>query len=217
MKDLISARRKELGLTQQQLAEKLNISDKVVSKWETGRSLPDTSLLLQLADALSLSVDDLLHTGETNQSAVRQAAMREANSKFKNLFIITTALQSIAMILSAAGRLIRVRMQDYGRDAEIISYLLTVLAVLIEIGAVSYYLAMRNHLLTRYPESAASDQRYVGLLLCVTYFLLFIPAAAFVLTHGLTFAEQLIALLIFALALLILFGACYIWNRKRKR
>ena len=107
MKDIISARRKELGLTQQQLAEKLNVSDKVVSKWETGRSLPDTSLLLQLADALSLSVDDLLHTGETNQSAVRQAAMREANSKFKNLFIITTALQSIAMILLAAGRLIR--------------------------------------------------------------------------------------------------------------
>lgn len=39
MKDIISARRKELGLTQQQLAEKLNVSDKVVSKWETGDSL----------------------------------------------------------------------------------------------------------------------------------------------------------------------------------
>lgn len=38
MKDLIVKRRKELGMTQQQLAEKLNISDKVVSKWETGVS-----------------------------------------------------------------------------------------------------------------------------------------------------------------------------------
>lgn len=39
MKDIIATRRKELGYTQQQLAEKLNISDKVVSKWETGGSL----------------------------------------------------------------------------------------------------------------------------------------------------------------------------------
>ena len=38
MKNIISKRRKELGLTQQQLAEKLNISDKVISKWETGVS-----------------------------------------------------------------------------------------------------------------------------------------------------------------------------------
>lgn len=38
MKDIISKRRKELGLTQQELAEKLFVSDKVISKWETGIS-----------------------------------------------------------------------------------------------------------------------------------------------------------------------------------
>ena len=60
MKDIIATRRKELGYTQQQLAEKLNISDKVVSKWETGRSLPDTSMLTDLAEVLEISVSELL-------------------------------------------------------------------------------------------------------------------------------------------------------------
>lgn len=56
MKDIIAKRRKELGLTQQQLAEKLNISDKVISKWETGKSLPDTAIV-SLPDACLVVVD----------------------------------------------------------------------------------------------------------------------------------------------------------------
>lgn len=51
MKDIISRRRKELGMTQQELADKLFISDKVVSKWETGKSIPDTTILIDLAKA----------------------------------------------------------------------------------------------------------------------------------------------------------------------
>lgn len=56
MKDIILKRRKELGLTQQQLAEKLYISDKVISKWETGKSIPDTAILVDLAKALEITV-----------------------------------------------------------------------------------------------------------------------------------------------------------------
>lgn len=44
----IMARRKEQGLTQAQLAEKLHITDRAVSKWETGKSLPDSSTMLEL-------------------------------------------------------------------------------------------------------------------------------------------------------------------------
>ena len=52
--------RKKNGLTQMQLAEKLNITDRAVSKWETGKSLPDTSIMLELCDILKISVNDLL-------------------------------------------------------------------------------------------------------------------------------------------------------------
>ena len=56
----IAERRKNAGLTQVQLAEKLNITDRAVSKWETGKAMPDTSIMLALCDILKISVNDLL-------------------------------------------------------------------------------------------------------------------------------------------------------------
>ena len=56
----IAACRKSANLTQAQLAEKLNITDRAVSKWETGRSLPDSSIMLELCDVLKITVNDLL-------------------------------------------------------------------------------------------------------------------------------------------------------------
>lgn len=52
--------RKEKGITQKELAEKLCISDKAISKWETGNSIPDVSLLVPLAEILGVSVTELL-------------------------------------------------------------------------------------------------------------------------------------------------------------
>lgn len=52
--------RKERGLTQRQLAERLSISDKTVSKWETGNGMPDTSIMEELCAALSINVNELL-------------------------------------------------------------------------------------------------------------------------------------------------------------
>ena len=55
--------RKEKGLTQTQLAEKLNISFQSVSKWEVGETLPDTNILLSLCNELDTTVDTLLNGG----------------------------------------------------------------------------------------------------------------------------------------------------------
>ena len=56
----IAERRKNAKLTQLQLAEKLDITDRVVSKWETGKAMPDSSIMLELCDVLGISVNDLL-------------------------------------------------------------------------------------------------------------------------------------------------------------
>ena len=56
----IAAYRKRMGLTQAGLAEKLNYSDKAVSKWERGESVPDLLTLVQLSELFYVSVDDLL-------------------------------------------------------------------------------------------------------------------------------------------------------------
>ena len=53
--------RKEQGLTQAQLAEKIGISDRAVSKWETGRSMPDSSIMLEVCDAIGINVNELLN------------------------------------------------------------------------------------------------------------------------------------------------------------
>lgn len=56
----IAERRKKQELTQAQLAEKMGVTDRAVSKWETGRSMPDASIMLELCDILKISVNDLL-------------------------------------------------------------------------------------------------------------------------------------------------------------
>lgn len=56
----VAALRKEKGLTQKQLAQKLRVSDKTVSKWERGGGLPDISMLIPLAGELGVSVSELL-------------------------------------------------------------------------------------------------------------------------------------------------------------
>ena len=57
----IAERRKHVNLTQAQLAEKLNITDRAVSKWERGKSMPDSSVMLELCDILKITVNDLLN------------------------------------------------------------------------------------------------------------------------------------------------------------
>ena len=57
----IAEKRKENDLTQVQLAERLGITDRAVSKWETGRSLPDASIMLELCALLRITVNDLLY------------------------------------------------------------------------------------------------------------------------------------------------------------
>ena len=56
----IAERRKKAGLTQMQLAEKLGITDRAISKWENGKALPDSSIMLELCDILKITVNDLL-------------------------------------------------------------------------------------------------------------------------------------------------------------
>ena len=57
----ISDCRKAQGLTQMQLAEKLNITDRAISKWERGLAMPDSSIMLELCDILKITVNDLLN------------------------------------------------------------------------------------------------------------------------------------------------------------
>ncbi len=66
--------RKEKGLTQRELAERLSISDKTVSKWERGSGLPDVGLMLPLCELLGISVNELLSGVRLDENSYQQKA-----------------------------------------------------------------------------------------------------------------------------------------------
>ena len=72
--------RQNAGMTQAELGEKLNYSDKTVSKWERGESIPDAYVLTRLADIYGLTVNDLLRDDSAWQDPVEKARAAEAAS-----------------------------------------------------------------------------------------------------------------------------------------
>lgn len=67
----IALKRKEHKLTQEQLAERLNVSGKTISKWECGKCMPDSAVMEDLCDTLEISLNELL-MGEVNMEEQRQ-------------------------------------------------------------------------------------------------------------------------------------------------
>lgn len=85
--EMISSLRKEKGMTQNELAEKMNVTDKAVSKWERDLSCPDINTISKLADILDVSVDELL-----------QAKKKEyPNTKLKDLINLIFKAVALAM------------------------------------------------------------------------------------------------------------------------
>ena len=74
----VAARRKEQQLTQKELAQRLLISDKAVSKWERGLSMPDVQLLIPLAEQLNVTVTELLECQQVPQQEAMDAEQVEA-------------------------------------------------------------------------------------------------------------------------------------------
>lgn len=76
--NFLYALRKEKGMTQQELAEKLNITNKAVSKWETGEAFPETSQLVPLANIFGVSVDELLRGERIAEKSTEEGSVYPA-------------------------------------------------------------------------------------------------------------------------------------------
>ena len=85
--EMISSLRKEKGMTQNELAEKMNVTDKAVSKWERDLSCPDINTISKLANILDVSVDELLQAKKKENS----------NTKLKDLINLIFKAISLAM------------------------------------------------------------------------------------------------------------------------
>ncbi len=102
--------RKEQNLTQKELAEKLNLSDKTVSKWECGKGLPDYSIMITLCDLMDISINELLSgerlsTIDYNQKAeeniinlIQESTKNHEKQKWDALIKIVGELSLILII-----------------------------------------------------------------------------------------------------------------------
>lgn len=112
--ETIARLRKEKGLTQKQLAEQFGVSDRSVSKWERGETMPDVALLPDIADFFAVSVDDLLRgdaeieAPDAEESALRAkqtVSVLSAFRRHKTAWIVVDAIFALALIgWTVAGR-----------------------------------------------------------------------------------------------------------------
>lgn len=154
--------RKKNGLTQMQLAEKLNITDRAVSKWENGKAMPDSSIMLALCDELKISVNDLL-SGEVvtmdnynekleNNLLEMAKEKEEADKRLLTLEIVICVLSSI-ILFSLIFVASFVQMEEWLR------------ILLIIIGFVSFLVgatyALKIEQVAGYYECAKCHHKYV--------------------------------------------------------
>ncbi|MBR4032458.1 MAG: helix-turn-helix transcriptional regulator [Clostridia bacterium] len=109
----IAERRKKASLTQMQLAERLGITDRAVSKWETGKAMPDTAIMLELCDILGISVNELLSGEKINMENDNQKneqllldMAKELEKKNKKIWSSMWAILIVSMTALFAGILI---------------------------------------------------------------------------------------------------------------
>lgn len=104
--------RKEKNLTQAQLAEKLNMSNKTISKWETGKGMPDSSIMLELCSYLGISVNELLsgerlsneeYEKKTNQNLIAITKENEKQKKKNKKIIVIFLFTILFTILILVG------------------------------------------------------------------------------------------------------------------
>ena len=106
----IAACRKRANLTQLQLADKLGITDKAISKWERGITMPDTSIMLELCDILGISVNELLsgekinmeNSSQKNEQLLLDMA-KELEKKNKTIWSSMWAIMIVSMAALIAG------------------------------------------------------------------------------------------------------------------
>lgn len=102
----IAGKRKALGMTQKQLAEKLNMSDKSVSKWERGICLPDVSIYMELCEILGISINEFLAGEDIDAENVEKKSedniiqvTKDSKKKQKNLKSILAVVTTFAVIM----------------------------------------------------------------------------------------------------------------------
>lgn len=161
--------RKQNGFTQASLAEKLGITDRAVSKWENGKSMPDASIMLELCGLLKINVNELLmgeHVAMENYKEIAEQNLIEMRKQEeqanKRLMSAEYFLVTLAVIASLAMIIIGILLAAENWIAAIV---LCSLGALIIISAIVYGLKIEHE--AGYYECPECKERYVPSLKAV--------------------------------------------------
>ena len=139
----ISAMRRKKGMTQVQLAQLLHVSDRAISKWENGRGLPDPSNMMMLAQALGITVNELLAVGVINDD---MEFRKKAEENILSVMVSTPAMETMKLIsllvmITCIIPVVYISAYGFSTSGWIIGF--SGLAVVI-LSAVQYYLIRRS-------------------------------------------------------------------------
>ena len=135
----IAERRKQIGLTQMQLAEKLSVTDRAVSKWERGLSMPDSAIMLELCSLLKITVNDLLsgeviivedYNKEMENKLIEMVRQKEESDKRLLFLEIFIGVLCVAILLAAAVVASYVQIEEWQRVVIILAGLFPLLVAM---------------------------------------------------------------------------------------
>ena len=164
----IAERRKNKNLTQMQLAEKLGITDRAVSKWENGKAMPDSAIMLELCETLEISVNDLLHgeviSMENYNKELENTLVDLVNQKVKNDKRLLD-LQVVMCVTSLAYYLAMIVLASYLPMATWLRLVLIIAGLIPVIVSIAF--AMKIEQVAGYYECKECKHRYVPTLKAV--------------------------------------------------
>ena len=164
----IVERRKELNLTQLDIADKLSITDRAVSKWENGKALPDASLMLDLCSILQINVNDLLN-GEIVTMDEKQKNDELLLEMVKEKQNVDKMLLRIEVFIGIISTLIIVGSTMLGGLLEIETWQRIVIIVVgFIVGLVGLFIAIKIEQIAGYYECKKCGYRYVPTFMSVT-------------------------------------------------
>lgn len=158
----IAQRRKENNMTQMQLAEKLGITDRAVSKWETGKSLPDVAIMPELCGLLNITINDLFngevvvmenYKEKSEQLLIEMAKQKEQTDKQLLTLEILIGVLSVIILLGFTFAASFFDMPDRARICLIIAGVVPCL--------VGLFFALKIEQTAGYYECADCGNRYI--------------------------------------------------------
>lgn len=158
----IAESRKKNNLTQMQLAEKLNITDRAISKWENGKAMPDSSIMLDLCNELKISVNELL-SGEmidmNNYNEIAEKNLLEMAKKEEMQNKKLMMYENVIGFGSTISFLTLIFVTSFLIENNIARILLFILAFVLLIIGVSFALKIETE--TGYYECQKCHNKYV--------------------------------------------------------